>query len=112
MGIDDAWSIREPRAFTWWGHRLAQRVWAEPARESDGFVIVRLGAETQILRNVPNTRAGADHLADFNYHASMSALVWNRAEATINLRCGANVHPATAEFVKLLLTAACGLTSC
>ena len=26
MGIDEQWGVREYRSFTWWGHRLAQRV--------------------------------------------------------------------------------------
>ena len=34
LGLDDAWSVREPRGVTWWGHRLAQRVWAEAARDT------------------------------------------------------------------------------
>src|SRR5438034_671528 len=32
MQIDDSWSVRTARGFTWWGHRLAQRVSA--ARKS------------------------------------------------------------------------------
>ncbi len=32
LSIDPAWALREPRSFTWWAHRLAQRVWAEPVR--------------------------------------------------------------------------------
>jgi len=109
MGIDQAWSIREPRAFTWWGHRLAQRVWAEPARDSDGFAVVRLSAETAVLHNVPNTREVADRLAGFNHHASMSAFVWDPAQTSISLRCVAYAHPGTAESVKGLFLAACGL---
>src|SRR6266446_10020727 len=50
MQIDPEWSIREPRAFAWWGHRLAQRVWAEPVRHSDGYAVVRIVAETNLLR--------------------------------------------------------------
>ena len=32
LQIDPKWSIRESRKFTWWGHRLAQKVWADPVR--------------------------------------------------------------------------------
>jgi hypothetical protein len=109
MSIDHEWSIREPRAFTWWGHRLAQRVSAEPVRNSDGFAVVRLSAETLLLRDVPNTREVAAGLAGINHHASMNALVWDPAQATISLRCVAYAHPDTAKFVEILFTAACGL---
>lgn len=109
MGIDQAWSVREPRVFTWWGHRLAQRVWADPVHDSDGFAVVRLSAETAVLRDVPNTREVADGLASFNHHASMSAFVWDPALASISLRCVAYAHPETAEWVKVLFLAACGL---
>jgi hypothetical protein len=88
---------------------LGQRVWAEPARDSDGFAVVRLSAETAVLRNVPNTREVADRLAGFNHHASMSAFVWHPAQASISLRCVAYAHPETTESVKGLFLAACGL---
>lgn len=109
MGIDEAWSVHEPRSFTWWGHRLAQRVWAAPARDSDGFAVVRLGAETDLLRNVPNTRAVAERLAALNHHATMSAFIWDPAQASVSLRCVAYAHPETAGSVRLLFGTACGL---
>jgi hypothetical protein len=109
MGIDHDWSVREPRGFTWWGHRLVQRVWADPISNSDGFAVVRLSAETAVLRNVPNTREVADGLAGLNHHASMSAFVWDPAQASISLRCVAYAHPETAKSVKVLFVAACGL---
>ncbi len=31
MQIDDEWSVREERGFTWWGAWLRQRVWAGEA---------------------------------------------------------------------------------
>jgi len=55
MKIDDAWSVREPRAFAWWGHRLVQRVWAEPVRSSHDHQVVRVHAATALLRNVRDT---------------------------------------------------------
>jgi hypothetical protein len=109
MRIDEAWSVREPRAFTWWGHRLAQRVRAEPARKSEGFAVVRLGAETDLLRDVPNTRDLAGRLAALNRYASMSAFVWDPERASITLKCAAYAHPGTTGWLKLLFAAACAL---
>ena len=53
MQIDTAWSVREPRAFTWWGHRLAQRVWVDEPRHSRGVDVVHAFAETDLLDGVP-----------------------------------------------------------
>jgi hypothetical protein len=63
MGIDDEWSIREPRGFTWWGHELAQRVWTEPARMSAGLEVYRLHAETALLRDVGDDKNPSERLA-------------------------------------------------
>jgi len=36
MQIDAQWSVRQERGFTWWGDRLAQRVWASSGEERVG----------------------------------------------------------------------------
>ena len=38
MQIDDKWSTRNGAGFTWWGHRLAQRVWADAERHDQGRI--------------------------------------------------------------------------
>ena len=77
MQIDPEWSVREERNLTWWGHRLAQRIWAETVMIEDGDEIVRVHAETDVLRNV-NTEAHAiQSLSILNRNASLSAYVWN-----------------------------------
>lgn len=62
MHIDEAWMVREPRRFTWWGHRLAQRVWAETPRRSEGFEVCRVYAETDLVRSVPEGAELVDRL--------------------------------------------------
>jgi hypothetical protein len=42
LRIDDEWSVREPRGFTWWAGDYAQRVWAEPCVEDHGVWLSRL----------------------------------------------------------------------
>ena len=103
MRIDPEWSVREPRGFTWWGHRLAQRVWAEPVKASDGYHVVRLSARTDFLRNVPSSPRTAEYLAFMNHHASMSALVWAPEEHKIRLHCTAYAHEETRDTVRGLL---------
>src|SRR4051794_5172764 len=62
MQIDAPWSLRDARAFTWWGHRLAQRVWVDQPRESRGVNVVRAVAETELLNDVPRDQKVLDLL--------------------------------------------------
>ena len=51
MTIDEEWSTRDERGFTWWGKDHAQRVWSEPPLDDDGIEIFRLHARTRVLRD-------------------------------------------------------------
>ncbi len=35
LSLDDAWTVREERDFTWWGKDIAQHVWSEPGFADD-----------------------------------------------------------------------------
>jgi hypothetical protein len=109
MGIDDEWSIREPRGFTWWGHRLAQRVWAEPARTSEGFEVYRVHAETALLRDVGDHENLSESLAVLNQFASLNAYVWNPAARRLFLRCSVNVHTENVPWLRKIFGAAVGI---
>jgi leader peptidase (prepilin peptidase)/N-methyltransferase len=106
MQIDDRWSVRGTRGLTWWGHRLAQRITAEPVRHSDGFEVARLSAETDLLRNVPSTRQTAERIAAFNHHATLNAFIWDPDAGSVRLRCSAGVNAETLDSVKRLFGAA------
>lgn len=109
LHIDEAWIVREPRRFTWWGHRLAQRVWAEPPRRSEGVDVCRVHAETDLLRNVPDRTDLVDRLAALNGFASLSALVWDPGQRRLTLRCGAYVHAQNIGWLRHLFLAAVGI---
>ena len=109
MRIDDEWSIREPRGFTWWGHNLAQRVWAEPARMSAGFAVYRVHAETALLRNLEEQEDLSAKLALFNQMASLSAYVWDPAARRLALRCSIYVHAENLAWLQKILGAAVGI---
>jgi hypothetical protein len=55
MRIDPGWSVWEDRAFTWWGYRQAQRVSSDAGFDDDGFVIYRLHAQADVLRDLDVT---------------------------------------------------------
>ncbi|MDP8248216.1 MAG: hypothetical protein P9M00_08775 [Candidatus Tritonobacter lacicola] len=95
MMIDEEWSVRDSNSFTWWGHRLAQKVWFDPPVEEAGFEITRVHAETQLLKDVPETEEIAKKISAFNCYASLSALIWYPEKGEINYRCSAYFHHQT-----------------
>jgi hypothetical protein len=52
LGIDQEWSTRERRGFTWWAHRHAQRVWAEEPVEDAGVSLSVVHVETDAMRGL------------------------------------------------------------
>jgi hypothetical protein len=58
MGIAPAWGQTWDRGFVWWGHEHAQRVRADPPLAGRGAAVVRVHAETDLLRGPPSPAAG------------------------------------------------------
>lgn len=104
--IDDKWSLREPRGFTWWGHRLAQRVWMEPLAEYRDPPVVRVQAETALLRRVPDTMANRARLDALNKVASLNTYQFDPQTGRLALRCCAYVTTETEQWLKSFLSAA------
>src|SRR5437870_3421892 len=77
LQLDETWSVRARRGFAWWGHHLAQRVWAERPRRSAAGDLTRVQAATPVLRDVPRDAQTAEKVASLNRFATFSALVWN-----------------------------------
>ena len=98
IGIDPEWSLRDPRAFTWWGSRFATRVWAEPEVDDDGFLITRLRAETDLVRGARTDAASDLYLAAIGRFASLSGVVRDAADpGTLRLHTSVFVHAETLE---------------
>jgi hypothetical protein len=108
MKIDDAWSVREPRAFAWWGHRLVQRVWAEPVRSSHDHQVVRVHAATALLRNVHDTPEMRARLAATNMFAHLGALNWVPETNRVMLHAAACFHSGNRPWLQPLFLAAVG----
>ena len=96
MMIDKLWSIREPRAFTWWPYKLAQRVWAEPVRMDEGAAVCRIHAETALLKEVPPTKRTYASLAILNGGVTLNRYFYDAASMRITLRCCAYFHAENA----------------
>ncbi len=95
------WCVSQPRGFTWWGHRLAQRVWAEPPRREGG-----LGCHVHIvcdlLRDVGDDPAALEALNTANRLASLSSVVWDREQGRVSLRCSVEATAAALPWLKPL----------
>lgn len=109
MKIDDAWSVREPRSFVWWGHRLVQRVWAEPVRSSLDHQVVRVHAATALLRNVRDTPEMRAQLAATNMLMHLGALIWVPETNRVMLHTAACFHSGNRPWLQPLFLAAVGL---
>lgn len=42
LQVDEEWSIRRPRGFTWWSYRLAQHIDATEPWQDDEFQLSRI----------------------------------------------------------------------
>jgi hypothetical protein len=104
--IDESWALREPRGFTWWAHRLAQRVWVEPLPEFREPPVVRVQAETALLRHVPDTMANRARLDVMNKVASLNTYRFDPQTGRLALRCCAYVTTETVPWLKSFLSAA------
>lgn len=109
MMIDEEWSVRERRGFTWWGHRLAQRVTIDPPRSDHGFDVVRVRAETDVLKNVPEDFSMPKKIAALNAMATLSAFVWDPQRETVSLCCTVYAHEDNVDLAFHLAKAAIAL---
>lgn len=109
MQIDDAWSVREAMGFTWWAYNLAQRVWAEPARLVGGHRVLCFRVQTDVFREVTNPDAVAVATQGWNYQASVSGFVFDKAQGTVKLTCSMVCDEENIEQLQGLLAGAMAL---
>jgi hypothetical protein len=109
LGIEREWSVRESRGFTWWPHRLAQRVWADARRTDDTSGLVCLHVETDVLRDVPDNAATRTRLLAFNGFASLSAWVWRSETRRVALHSTVYATPEEDDWLLPLFAATVAL---
>ncbi|MGD8487216.1 MAG: right-handed parallel beta-helix repeat-containing protein, partial [Chloroflexota bacterium] len=109
MSIDEEWAVREDRGFTWWGHWVRQRVWADTAVESHGDTLWHVRARTPIYRDLPDTADTYALLQDLNGITSLSAYVYDPDDRSISSRCGVFVYDEIAQWIDKYLLASVGL---
>lgn len=93
LKIDEEWSVREGRGFTWWGKDFAQRVWAEPPVRDQGLDVSRLTAVTTIVAGVTPSARLDKLLTGLNgLTANLSAFVLDRKRKEVSLICSTKVY--------------------
>lgn len=92
LQVDADWTVREDRGFSWWGHRLRQRVWADPVRESHGEQIVHVHAKTDVLVDVEPSHVVLSELAQLNELADLSALILEPGLGRVSMQSNAYLH--------------------
>jgi hypothetical protein len=90
LRIDKEWSLIHEKGFTWWGHRQAQRVWAEEPFEGSGMLITKLNAEADSLICSNRLEYPADQLATYLCDSSLSGLVVDNGR--VKYRCSVFIH--------------------
>jgi hypothetical protein len=75
-----------------WGHRLAQKIWADPPLEDREIPITRVHAETDFLKYPEPTAEIDNSLAEAMIMASLHGYVIDEKEGRIKLRCNAFIH--------------------
>lgn len=108
LQVDEQWSVRTARGFTWWAHENAQTI--EILGEGtgpDGAPGYLIGVRTDMVSDFDLTETA---LAELNAGpmrlASMSAPVYDAETRTLSLRSVGRVHEETAEWMGVLLGAA------
>ena len=91
MNIDEEWSVKTERGFTWWGHQYAQRIWAEEP-VNNGFHVTKVNAETELLKYPTRSTETETLLAIEMMRSSLSGLIIDQEDGRIKLRCSAYVH--------------------
>ncbi len=106
LKVEDQWSVRRQRGFSWWGYRLAQHIDVSPPVHDRGLDLCGLSIRTEVVREVdPNTDPAA-LLVELNRQATINALVWDRTTATISVCCAATVHQDIASWIYYVLATA------
>jgi hypothetical protein len=97
--VDEEWTTRRQRGFTWIAGRLAQDVMASLPFEDVGVEVVRIRVSTSIVRHVrADNRTVSLGLLPLNRSAHGSAWIYDPASQSISLALAQTVHVDSAPF--------------
>jgi hypothetical protein len=91
--IDDKWSVRALRSFTWWPYRLAQRVSVSSPRLAFGDPMVAVRVVNDLVRDVKADDTVVENIVGLmNMHASDGAYVWDPDARHVTVTTSAYIH--------------------
>lgn len=106
MLVDEPWTSREARGFTWWGSWVRQRVWSAEPRRQAGDPVCHVRAHTPLFKDIEDDLATYRLVSDLNGLQPTSAAVYDPDARTISLRCGAFVDGDARGWLPMLLLGA------
>jgi hypothetical protein len=106
--VDEAWSVRRERGFTWWGFHLAQHVEAGPCFQAgDGATASVVRVWTDVVCDVADAGAAVQACSMINTQAVMAATVFDPDRRVIEEASTAIVYNDTGErWSAVMVTAA------
>lgn len=94
--IDEAWTWRRPRGFSWIAHRLIQSTDASPVFESRGIKISRIVSRVTVIENVGVSQSAAEKIVgEVNHLAVGSAYVYLSEDRRVDAIVAHHVHDET-----------------
>jgi len=94
--IDEAWTWRRPRGFTWIAHRLNQSTDASPVFESRGIKISRIVSRVTVIESVGVPQSAAEKIVgEVNHLAVGSAYVYVSEDRRVDAMVAHHVHDET-----------------
>ena len=102
--IDEQWTVRRPRGFTWWAHRFAHHLDVGRPVTADGVVLTRVTSRIPVLRDVRMARDEVDAvLLEANYYCDSYCYVYDAESRRIDSVQSALVHEQTLDWRPRLL---------
>lgn len=97
--IDEPWTIRGERQFSWIGHRLQQTMSASKLFDDEGLTLSRLTASCVVVEDVSAPEDDVLHLLSrLNRHALGNAYSYSAADRRITATTVAYVHRGTLDW--------------
>jgi hypothetical protein len=106
LRIDDCWTIRAEREFSWIAHRLQATLRASRPFVSHDILISRVTSSILLIEDVGVSRADVDSALAYMNHASVgAAYVYSPLERTVSVLAAHNVHEETLNWRPVELSA-------